>query len=138
MKKQASEKEIKEENREEIENEIKEKLQKKTIITIDGELGVGKTTLIKKLLQEKNIKVQSPSFQHALDYGEFIHIDAYTLKTREEFFSLGIEELIEEKCIIIEWGEKFEEELKIYEARRIKIKLRRENEKRFIIIEEMV
>lgn len=105
------------------------------IMLISGPLGVGKTTLIKHVLPE--FQVASPSFLHMLIYGEngeqkFAHIDAYTLKSKEAFLALGIEELLHTHCIIIEWGQLVEEIVEIFDARVIKIEMRYENDKRYI------
>jgi len=110
-----------------------------TIVLISGPLGVGKTTLIKHILPE--FQVASPSFLHMLIYGKddgpkFAHIDAYTLKSKEAFLALGIEELLQTHCIIIEWGELVEEIVQMFDAKVIKIEMRYENEARYIKVIE--
>lgn len=72
------------------------------IILLNGPMGAGKTTLLKEILHE--YPVGSPSFLHALTYGNsFIHIDAYTL-SKENFINLDLENSLIDKCVIIEWG----------------------------------
>ncbi|WP_342261966.1 tRNA (adenosine(37)-N6)-threonylcarbamoyltransferase complex ATPase subunit type 1 TsaE [Alphaproteobacteria bacterium endosymbiont of Tiliacea citrago] len=102
-----------------------------SIILINGPMGVGKTTLLREVLKE--YKVSSPSFLHALTYGEFLHIDAYTL-TKEQFLLLNIEEELESKCIIIEWGNLVENIVKNFLATKIKLNIDYHNEKREIVL----
>lgn len=124
--------EINKENISIIAKNIRKHLKKGVILSISGKLGVGKTTLIKNILPEHEVK--SPSFLHILIYENFAHIDAYTFKSKEAFLACNIQELLEEKCLIIEWGELFEETLNLFEAKIIKIEMQYDefNEKRFI------
>jgi tRNA threonylcarbamoyl adenosine modification protein YjeE len=116
-------------------NEIRKKLKPGIILSISGPMGVGKTTLIKHVLYE--YKVNSPSFLHMLLYGEhFAHIDAYTFKSKEAFIALSIEELLLNRCIIIEWGELIEDVLNNLDAQIIKLRLNYgENNQRFLTYE---
>lgn len=86
------------------------------IITLSGDLGVGKTTLTKELAKLLGVKedIVSPTFvimkKYKINNGKFknlIHIDAYRLNNAEELFSLGWREISENKnnLIIIEWPE---------------------------------
>ena len=73
---------------------------------------------------------------HTIFYGQdFAHIDAYTFKSLEHFISMEINELLENRCVIIEWGELFEDVLNNFDAKFVKIKITKENDKRFIFIE---
>lgn len=92
-----------------------------SIVSINGPMGVGKTTLLHHILPEFN--VASPSFLHALQYGDhFLHIDAYTM-TKNQFIELAIEELLFDKCIIIEWGNLVEDILSRFVASRFIINM---------------
>ncbi|UUD36922.1 ATP/GTP-binding protein [Mycoplasmopsis californica] len=67
-----------------------------------GELGTGKTTLVKligKLLGETKT-VNSPSFNYIKIYDKFVHIDAYNLKNGIDDF----EDFFDDKLIIVEWA----------------------------------
>lgn len=82
-------------------------------ICLKGELGAGKTTLIKSFcsLLGCNDDVTSPSFslinQYKTDKSEIFHLDLYRLKNLEEAMDLGIEELIYSgSYCFIEWYEK--------------------------------
>lgn len=77
----------------------------------EGDLGAGKTTLIKELCVQFGFDepVQSPTFSivnaYPLDNGiEIYHFDCYRLKSQEEAFDFGIEEYLYSgnKCLI-EW-----------------------------------
>lgn len=80
------------------------------LILFIGELGAGKTTLIKELikLDESEDSGSSPSFSIINEYktksGRSYHLDLYRLNTPEEAFQLGIEEIIYsgDRCYV-EW-----------------------------------
>ena len=69
--------------------------------TFTGELGAGKTTLIKELatLLGSSDTISSPTYtivnQYIHSKGNIFHIDAYRLKDEEEAFQAGIEEIID-------------------------------------------
>ena len=80
------------------------------VLTFEGELGAGKTTLIKALAaQLKTVDlVSSPTYTIVNKYlypkGEIYHIDAYRLKNEEEAFDIGMEEIIYSGGYVwIEW-----------------------------------
>lgn len=77
----------------------------------EGNLGAGKTTLIKELCVQLGFEepVQSPTFSIVNAYplndgSEIYHFDCYRLKNQEEAFDFGIEEYLYSgnKCLI-EW-----------------------------------
>ena len=86
----------------------------KKVILFNGEMGVGKTTLIKQLC--KNLGVQeatsSPTFSLVNEYqtinNQFVyHFDVYRLKTESEALDMGIEEYFYSgNWCFIEWSEK--------------------------------
>lgn len=73
-------------------------------IFLKGDIGTGKTTLVKSIAKYLNEKetVISPSFNKMFVYEKFIHIDAYNMKDQslKEF-----EDYFENKIVIIEWAE---------------------------------
>ena len=88
--------------------------QKNNVWGFFGEMGSGKTTLIKqicKILKVKDI-VQSPTYSLINEYltkdGFLIyHFDLYRIKDIEEALDLGIEEYFESgNLCLIEWPEK--------------------------------
>ncbi|MFO7722530.1 MAG: tRNA (adenosine(37)-N6)-threonylcarbamoyltransferase complex ATPase subunit type 1 TsaE [Bacteroidales bacterium] len=83
-------------------------------ITLQGDLGAGKTTLIKAFCKALGIKfpVSSPTFtlinEYAMPNGEPVyHIDMYRIEKPEEAMQLGLEEYFEQDAwCFIEWPEK--------------------------------
>ena len=81
-----------------------------------GEMGAGKTTLVKEIGQQLKIKsiVQSPTFSLVNPYetesGEIIyHFDLYRLENVHEAVDIGIEEYLDSGHLcFIEWPERAE------------------------------
>ncbi|MCR9064773.1 MAG: tRNA (adenosine(37)-N6)-threonylcarbamoyltransferase complex ATPase subunit type 1 TsaE [Cytophagales bacterium] len=88
-----------------------------TVLTFIGNLGAGKTTLIKELFRQLGVEqnVQSPTFSivnsYLLDYeNELFHFDCYRLKNKEEALDFGIEEYLDSgNLCFIEWPQVIEE-----------------------------
>ena len=76
-----------------------------------GEMGVGKTTLIKFLLKNLGVNdnVTSPTFSIVNEYfsenfGSIFHFDFYRIKNEKEAYDIGIDEyLYSENYCFIEW-----------------------------------
>jgi len=91
------------------------------IILLSGEVGVGKTTLIKEILRtlKVNDNVNSPTFSIINEYITrdkkiIYHIDLYRIKTIDELHSIGFFEYLDSKNLcFIEWGDIIEEILKV-------------------------
>ena len=100
-----------------------------TVIALSGDLGCGKTTLVKGMAQALGIdpkKVNSPSYVLIKEYnvkkGNLFHLDLYRLEGVKQISMLGIEEYFTQQgLLIIEWAEKAKELLPA-EYLRIKIK----------------
>ncbi len=73
-----------------------------------------------------------PKTKLELACGSFAHIDAYTFKSREAFLALGVEELLETHCVIIEWGQLVEDIIDMLDCTVMKIEIVVENNVRFI------
>jgi tRNA threonylcarbamoyladenosine biosynthesis protein TsaE len=81
---------------------------------IDGEMGAGKTTLIKRLCDQLGVTTvtTSPTFsivnEYATGNGEKVyHFDFYRLKSVNEALDLGIEEYLDSgHYCFMEWSEK--------------------------------
>ena len=95
---------------------ISEIIKNGDIIFLYGEIGVGKTTfvrfIINHLVQENGIKnsdVLSPTFNIVYDYDvkkkKILHYDLYRLKNYEDISQLGIFETVQDCIKIIEWPE---------------------------------
>ena len=77
-----------------------------------GDLGFGKTTFSKFLIQKISPKIQevtSPTFTIIQTYPhidcEILHVDCYRLKSKDEFYELGLDEALNTSITIIEWPE---------------------------------
>ncbi len=84
----------------------------KHILLLRGDLGAGKTTLVKQLMAHlgSTDEVSSPTFSIINEYvtsrGAVYHMDLYRLKDEAEAIDIGIEEYLDsgELCVI-EWPE---------------------------------
>ena len=81
------------------------------IILITGQVGTGKTTLIKeycKLIGVKEI-VNSPTYTLINEYqnksGKIVHMDLYRVEDIKEINELGLFEYLDKNIVIIEWPE---------------------------------
>ncbi|MFW5780891.1 MAG: tRNA (adenosine(37)-N6)-threonylcarbamoyltransferase complex ATPase subunit type 1 TsaE [Bacillota bacterium] len=91
--------------------EVAKKLKGGEIITLEGDLGAGKTTFTKGLARalEVNEEILSPTFIMMREYkGKFTiyHYDLYRITDEEELEELGIKEnLYDDNSIsVIEWN----------------------------------
>jgi len=93
--------------------EILQQASSQKIFLFYGEMGAGKTTLIKALCTELGVEgqVSSPTFaivnEYAAKQGKVFHFDFYRLKNQNEALDMGYEEYFYsgEYCFI-EWPEK--------------------------------
>ena len=86
------------------------------IVLLRGDLGAGKTTLVKGIAEgfesARAEDVTSPTFTLVHEYRgprvTLYHIDLYRIDTERELETLGLDDLLAPNCILlIEWGEKF-------------------------------
>lgn len=81
------------------------------IILITGEVGSGKTTLIKEYCKLIGVEetVNSPTYTLINEYqnkrGKIVHMDLYRVKDINEINELGLFEYLENNIVIIEWPE---------------------------------
>lgn len=98
---------IKVENLPQVADEIIRIGNEVPIWTFVGNLGAGKTTLIKILAVKLHIKdsISSPTFSYVNEYdGKVFHFDCYRLHSLEEALDFGIEEYLDSgKPCWIEW-----------------------------------
>ncbi|MFI0429151.1 tRNA (adenosine(37)-N6)-threonylcarbamoyltransferase complex ATPase subunit type 1 TsaE [Mariniflexile sp. HMF6888] len=89
--------------------QLLKKLKTKTIL-LYGDMGVGKTTLIKNIVKElgSHDDVSSPTFsivnEYELKNDKIFHFDLYRIKNLEEAYNFGIEDYLDsDHWILIEW-----------------------------------
>ena len=99
--------------------EIAAKVRAPALVLLIGELGSGKTTLAKGIINGLGAapveEVVSPTFTLIHEYGrqpKVYHIDLYRLDRVPELETLGLDDLWDQNAIVlIEWGEKFAPQL---------------------------
>ena len=106
-----------------ISQKISNYLSKGDIVFLYGEIGVGKTTFIKHLINslqfksnQKITEVPSPTFNIVYEYkiDELIiqHYDLYRVKSHMELKNIGIFENQKDSLILVEWPEIIKEKPK--------------------------
>ena len=101
---------------EKIANKIKKKLSPGDVVFLYGEIGVGKTTFARLLINgfesEKKLKkseILSPTFNIVFEYEikelTIKHFDLYRLKNNNDIKNIGLFENLEESITLIEWPE---------------------------------
>jgi tRNA threonylcarbamoyladenosine biosynthesis protein TsaE len=87
------------------------------LVILRGQLGAGKTTLVKGIAEgfhgASQEDVTSPTFTLIHEYRgpevNVYHVDLYRVDTPRQLETLGLDDLLAENSILlIEWGEKFE------------------------------
>ena len=110
------------------------------LVLLRGDLGAGKTTLVKGIAQAfeaaSEDDVTSPTFTLIHEYrgpeATLYHIDLYRVDTQRELDTLGLDDLTGETSILlIEWGEKF---ARFVRERDLEISLERTGEDRRKIV----
>ena len=88
------------------------------LIFLSGDLGVGKTTLVRGMLRGLGFtgRVKSPTYglleSYELNDLTLHHLDLYRLGHPEELFDLGLEEMLDPRSVVlIEWPERAERAL---------------------------
>ncbi len=90
------------------------------MLLLRGDLGTGKTTLVKGIAQELDAadadEVTSPTFTLLHEYDgtqngklvKLFHLDVYRLEGERQLETLGLDELLTpDALVLVEWGEKF-------------------------------
>ena len=89
--------------------------QRGWVIGLSGDLGAGKTQLVKGLAHGLGVaaRVHSPTFALLNEYGggrlRLFHLDLYRLNSREEVFGAGLEEYLvnPDGVAVVEWIERW-------------------------------
>ena len=87
------------------------------MVVLTGDLGAGKTTLVKGIAEgfeaASQDDVTSPTFTLIHEYRalsmNLFHVDLYRIERPRELVTLGLDELFAEQgnLVLLEWGEKF-------------------------------
>jgi tRNA threonylcarbamoyladenosine biosynthesis protein TsaE len=90
------------------------------LLILRGDLGTGKTTLVKGIAQALDAaepdEVTSPTFTLLHEYDgtregkpvKLFHLDVYRLEGERQLETLGLDELLTpDAMVLVEWGEKF-------------------------------
>ncbi len=112
------------------------------LVLLRGDLGAGKTTLVKGIAAAFGAAaeddVTSPTFTLVHEYrgprANLYHIDLYRVDTRRELETLALDDLrTDDSVLLIEWGEKFP---RLRQERDVEISLKRvsENERKIMIV----
>jgi tRNA threonylcarbamoyladenosine biosynthesis protein TsaE len=101
-------------------HEIAKLLKPPKLLILHGDLGAGKTTLVKGIAEALDAadpdEVTSPTFPLIHEYEgtlagktvELYHLDLYRIETERQLDTLGLDELITpDSIVLIEWGDKF-------------------------------
>jgi len=95
--------------------EIGRAAQTGLVLALSGELGAGKTQLVKGLAAGLGVtaRVHSPTFTLVNEYGggrlKLFHLDLYRMETPAQILSAGIEEFFSPDGVaVIEWAERLE------------------------------
>ncbi len=105
------------ENINEVANNFWQQINDGKVVAFHGPMGVGKTTFIHALCDEKGVKdtVGSPTFSIINEYQYdcegtkriLFHIDLYRLNSEEEVFRAGVEDCLNSGyTCLVEWPEK--------------------------------
>jgi tRNA threonylcarbamoyladenosine biosynthesis protein TsaE len=94
--------------------ELARELRAPALVLLSGELGAGKTTLVKGLVSGLGLapenEVRSPTFVFVHEFRNhtpLYHVDLYRVEGAAELESLGLEDLLTERAIVVvEWGER--------------------------------
>ena len=116
---------------ERIAKKLAELVNSHHLFTFEGDLGAGKTILVKALCEQLGVKdkVASPTYSLVNQYEGNLngksfpvhHIDLYRLESAEEAYHAGIEEILQSPGIcLVEWPQRL---AMIGQERRIAVRL---------------
>ncbi|MDR3739170.1 MAG: tRNA (adenosine(37)-N6)-threonylcarbamoyltransferase complex ATPase subunit type 1 TsaE [Terracidiphilus sp.] len=104
----------------EVGRKLAQILQPPQLLLLKGDLGTGKTTLVKGIAQALDAaepdEVTSPTFTLIHEYDgtqegrsiKLFHLDVYRLEGERQLETLGLDELLtNDALVLVEWGEKF-------------------------------
>ena len=98
----------------ELGRELSHSIKDGDIICFSGELGAGKTTLIKGIISQLTgcdiDQVTSPTFTYLQEYNSLVHFDLYRLNDPEQFSGMGFDEYFSsDRICLIEWPQRIKD-----------------------------
>ena len=114
--------------------------QRGWVFALSGELGAGKTQLVKGLARGLGLtaRVHSPTFTLINEYRggrlPLFHLDLYRLETPAQILAAGLEEfLTPDGVAVIEWAERiYDLRFTIYDLKKVQIEIVSELERKII------
>jgi tRNA threonylcarbamoyladenosine biosynthesis protein TsaE len=112
--------------------------QRGWVIGLSGELGAGKTQLVKGLARGLGIaaRVHSPTFTLVNEYSggrlRLFHLDLYRLETHAQIIAAGLEEYLQPDGVtVVEWAERMSNDgCRMSKWRRVRFEIVGETERR--------
>jgi tRNA threonylcarbamoyladenosine biosynthesis protein TsaE len=110
------------------------------VIALSGELGAGKTQLVKGIARGLGItaRVHSPTFTLVNEYAggrlRLFHLDLYRLESSAQILAAGLEEFLQPDGVaVVEWAERiYDLRLTIDHLRKVQIEIVSETERKII------
>ena len=89
-------------------------MRKGDLVLLKGELGAGKTTFVRGVARGcgSDALVASPTFQLVRVYPgrvQLAHVDLYRIESAPELGDLGLDELLDQGAVVVEWGDRIED-----------------------------
>jgi tRNA threonylcarbamoyladenosine biosynthesis protein TsaE len=112
------------------------------VFALSGELGAGKTQLVKGLARGLGVaaRVHSPTFTLVNEYAggrlRLFHLDLYRLESRGQILAAGLEEYLQPDGVaVIEWAERLEDgrwKMEDGKIKKVKIEIVNETERKIV------
>ena len=88
-------------------------LRQGDLLLLKGDLGAGKTTFVRGVARGagSSAHVASPTFQLVRVYPgrlQLAHVDLYRVEAGDQLADLGLDELLDQGAVVVEWGDRLE------------------------------